>query len=258
MIQGKKLYKQFQKRVRKLPDHLAAFARSADPEDLHRLRLGLKKLKAFSFMVEKTGALEKPPAGLTEIWQLFREAGEVRDRWMEHQLLSKLEGIPDSIPRTHAESEKEARARFIARAPEWTTKLQQLIQVPDPGFGKISKRKLEKLFRKQLAKLSNSLSKKNTPESLHPCRKKIKRLMILFSITRKEGLELRAGMDYLDQLQDIIGLWHDTEMVLKMLPKTKETQGVRQKLTGLGAGQLARARSMASRFEKKALKKGRF
>ncbi len=205
----------------------------------------------------KTGAMKNPPAGLEDTRRLFQEAGAVRDRWMELQLLSKLEGLPENISGPCSAMEAETRLGFMTRATTHLEKLQQLVQAPDPGFGKIRNRTLEKLYRKQLQKLAVSLSQKGLRERLHPCRKKIKRLMILYAIHGEESMDLRPDLKYMDQLQDQIGKWHDTEMVLKILPNTREIIPIRKKLEVVGAGQLARAVSLASGFQNKALSKGR-
>lgn len=117
------------------------------------------------------------------------------------------------------------RKKIRADGSKLITNSSRYVRIANRSYGSISqniddigKGKIEKLYKKQLDKIQAELE--SGPQNWHDARKKIKRLVYLEDITPKK---LRRQLDldyhYLDELQDLIGNWHDMTVNLPELEK---------------------------------------
>jgi CHAD domain-containing protein len=195
-------------------DDLTVFGKTQDEEALHRLRLGVKKIKALVRLSETVQG-KRIAKDFHPLKKMFRQAGIIRDaknqlRLLEqHHLLSteykdrqvqRVKAIADDFSRHfkkyHRKGRKAGRRLFgdvraIRSGPIRRWYANEII-----GTGIL---------------LSGSANELHQARDLHQARKKIKTMLYVQKIL-PQGLveQLRLDRAYLDELQDAIGKWHDT------------------------------------------------
>lgn len=213
---------------------LDRYRSAGDPEDLHNLRLGIKKLRVFyGFLAPVDNRLLEDAVGfLEESDVVFRISGRRRDVFLQQQYLGKLElslGKPypeyhdflgqTSLRREFALQEKLAQDRLIDTLPS-----EKLI---NKTLNEISGRALERLFRREAELLYDAFlyrcdlwASEADPEHLHKARRELKALMYLLNIVGKSKAKINGRFRMsrgLKNTEQVIGKWHDHSEALHRL-----------------------------------------
>src|SRR5690606_1509252 len=94
----------------------------------------------------------------------------------------------------------------------------------------IGGKSIASFYKKELDKILLALAKMEFNEEMHDCRKRIKNLIYNKDIAEKSLPDLRIDVDYLDQIQNAIGEWHDAVLALKIFTNDSENEASLNKL----------------------------
>ena len=221
MLSALKQQNYFVMRHAKTKRLLTAFASMGNLEDLHRLRVEIKKTRAFFHLLKRcntTNSYKQYAEGLRPI---FASAGRIRYKQVTQQLLENLKGrrMPGNLAKTidHLESKK-----LLTKSNEIIKQLDVNAEVLKSHFKNISAKKIIRYYESQLKKTVKVFSQNTSKKEWHKTRMRIKRLIYLYellpvSVTRK----LQLDIPYLKKLEDSIGKWHDLAAIT--LPKGKRS-----------------------------------
>jgi CHAD domain-containing protein len=207
MISKAKLSSYFLKKCSNITDSLLRFCETRDHEEIHKLRVEFKKIKAQVSLVKECNKNSIIPRELESAKIVYRRAGVVRDAYIAHQhqsLIAPGISVKDDNFLTHASNDfckKEQLHLSVLNDWKFTVCGQ---------FENVGNACAISFYRKWLSSLSEKFISIEE-EELHECRKIIKRLMYLYPLMSEQIRQsLRINIAYLDSLQEEIGKWHDT------------------------------------------------
>jgi CHAD domain-containing protein len=215
MLSRKKQKKYLTKKERDLLTQLQVYSESGDADALHRLRLDVKKVKAFVQMVracsdKKTSRVLKD-FGLMK--KMFRQAGKVRDAGNTIKLLAQLDLVPAAITKEQDELRVNAADEFRQKIGKYRKKGKKAGRRLLEDVDAIRTGCIRDWYGRQLIGIGVLLTASG--DELHAARKKIKELLYVEKLLPSDFVEsLKLDDDYLDQLQSAIGNWHDMDVIV--------------------------------------------
>ncbi|HRY99143.1 MAG TPA: CHAD domain-containing protein [Bacteroidales bacterium] len=219
---------------RQCRDCLQAYLKEGSPEDLHDLRLGVKKLRVLlGFLAPWDEVLmEKSVAFLELSDMVFRESGRSRDVFLQQVYLGKMElSLKEPYPEYH----RYLNALALRRERQLVEVLHQLplaTQLPGAhpltrGLQGVSGRAMERRFRVEAELRYGEFlyhcglwDGSGEPEHLHTSRRELKALMYLLQMAGKSKAKVGGrfrSASVLKQIEQVIGTWHDRSEALHRL-----------------------------------------
>jgi len=212
MLTKKRQKKYLTKKEKDLLVQLHAFSESGDSEALHRLRLDLKKVKAFVQMVKECTA-KRASKDMDLLKKLFRQAGKIRDAGNMLQLLERFHSVPPEYKSEQDQLRITAAREFHQHAQDYYKQGRKAGRRLLADVQAIRTRCIKDWYAARLIKIAVLLTASG--DLLHEARKKIKELLY---VQRILPAPLVAGIglnnDYLDRLQEAIGEWHDMVIIV--------------------------------------------
>lgn len=212
MLTGKKQRKYLAKKGKEWESHLQAFDRTHEQEALHRLRIAVKKIKAFARMAEACSG----PGALKDFHlfkKMFRQAGTIRDAGNRLQLLEHFHAAPDGYKKEQQRLKETETTVFIEHIAQYRKKGRRAGRRLLTDVHSIRTGCIRGWYGRQLIDIGVLLTASG--DRLHKARKLIKELLYVNGLlpTRLTA-ELGLDKEYLDRLQDAIGQWHDSTVVV--------------------------------------------
>ena len=221
----KPLIKYFKNREDAINFILKKSTRAYTPITFHKLRVEIKKLNAFFELIHFCSKDFKRKKIFKPLKLIFRQAGKVRELQVEEVMLRKyfpnnlLKDYKDSLQKLRLKEQEDffliANKRFVARI----TKTHREIL---PFLTKTDKKKVNSYMEKKKKKIENLLSQNTLQRpQLHSLRKQLKK----FHYSR-ESLNLKRENKPLpkkDVLPDLLGKWHDLQIIIRHLKKAMDT-----------------------------------
>ncbi len=195
---------------------------SGNKEQLHRLRVAIKKIKA---VFKLTNALHKKfkyKKAFAPYRPVFKAAGPIR----EEQLLDdKLKGlIKTGKAQQRAAVIKRLNQQFRKQIAGFVAGMGQTSKTED-ALGSLSGKKVANYCSALLKKIQKSWLKLKSEKDFHEMRKELKQLQYCVQLLPKKQREeiiSSKKLERLDELQDTIGKWHDNVLVLDKLSQNEE------------------------------------
>lgn len=215
MLKKNKQRRYLAKKDRQWQQELEAYGRSHHPEAIHRLRIAVKKIKALAgFSSACSGKDAMKDFHLLK--KMYRQAGIIRDAGNHLQLLEKIHSAPEFFLQEQKQLGLDASEHFIHHIEAYRKKGKKAarrlladVQSVRPGC-------IKDWYAAQLIKISILLNASG--DELHQARKEIKSLLYVLGLLPSRLVRaLRINKDYLDQLQETIGEWHDAWIVAAAL-----------------------------------------
>ncbi|MBS1661108.1 MAG: CHAD domain-containing protein [Bacteroidetes bacterium] len=212
MLSRKKQRRYLSKKERDWLVQLDAFGRSGDSEAIHKLRLGIKKVRAFVEMMKECSD-RKAPKDFALLKKMFRQAGKIRDA---ENSLRLMERFHLDMGEFRAEQERlrvSATAEFKRKISLYRKKGKKAGRRLQADVLSIRTECVKDWFAARLIKISVLLT--GAGDLLHEARKRIKELLYVQRVLPVAlAEEIGLNRDYLDRLQEAIGQWHDTAVLL--------------------------------------------
>lgn len=200
-----------------LKKHLNAYYELKDQEDLHKLRVHIKKIRSLVLWC-KNDELTKIKTDLKKLKLIYEEAGKIRSGIIFIKLMNEYH-----IKAKQIINEEEKKRKLNTRLFDihyWLYKKEI-----DTSWNKIQKHIIEpspthilKNIKKTAKSIQLNLSEHKTTENWHEARKEIK--TILYNTEAlKTIIKINVNIDtvYLQNLQHQLGEWHDIEVTEELL-----------------------------------------
>lgn len=226
MLKQKKQEKYFNKHWESMFSRLYNYCVAHDPEELHKLRVEIKKLEALFILSEICVWSKKDKKKFSKYFQpikkVFKSAGRIRTAYLNLKMVEKYE---NENSRFNSQFKDKQNDILLKQSDKFSRNMIACAEIMDRNY-----KHLIKLFRdidnkciigsyqKQLKLLDKTFKNYKTSAELHKCRTKIKRLLYAYSILNKPSAKkINLNTKYFDDLQDNLGKWHDTNVAVELL-----------------------------------------
>jgi CHAD domain-containing protein len=218
MLNKKDIQDWINKKCDAITRHLNSFCTTYKDEDLHKLRLEIKKIKALVFLLEKTSKGNIPPFAEIGLSDLFKHTGRIRDAQQRIKLFTQHDVNNPSIINQQQEIKQKEERELFQRKQEYQLQIERARTLLGDYSASIKNKEALELIRKQYDKLAISLPGTIEISDLHNQRKKIKRFLYMLDIlpeTLTQGL--RFNKEYFEEVAKKIGDWHDSILAADLL-----------------------------------------
>ncbi len=197
----------------------------------HKLRVEIKKLNALFDLINYCSKDFKHKKKFKPFKEIFRQAGKVRELHLEDLMLNKYYSIKSL--KDYRNSLKNLRLQeqeifFSMINKYFVAILKKKYKIIIPLVSKISKKKASSYIEKKRNSIQKLLSKSSLKtQDVHELRKQIK----LLSFNRKSlSLKEKNNPDSNQELlSNLLGKWHDCQVIINHLNKTTDTGNLNPK-----------------------------
>ena len=224
MLTKKRQRRFLAEKEQQLLQELVLFNESRDEKALHRLRLELKKIRALVELA-KVRSGKRAAAHFAGLKKMFREAGVIRDAGSRVRFLEERQLLSEEHRNRQARSIRLAGDIFAAHIHQYQKKGKKASKRLKTRMHAIHAGGVLRWYAAEVIRTGLLLG--GTGDELHEARKKIKTMLYVQKILPAEITKrIRLNTDYLDQLQEAIGQWHDAMMA--MADWTEDNPGGKQ------------------------------
>ena len=207
----------FKKQVHLLLSILQKKESSFSENDFHSIRIAIKKIKALFTLVEKSNASFHQKKYFAPFKIVFEHAGEIRDKEVIQSILhahpynASIESFEFDL---HQHINKEKKQFFKITTSALRKDIRHSQEKVSRFFNKINRKKAEKFLQKKKKAIYTLLIKDQlNPDHLHEIRKRIKDVYYVQKMIEPKNREMTGT----DQLQELLGQWHDGRVLLQEL-----------------------------------------
>lgn len=224
-MKGKTQKAYFNDEWEQMKAYLDAFFQSGDQEKLHRFRVQVKKLKAMLMLLDAATPESKLLKGFKPVKKIFKQSGHIREAYINLQLANRYYLDNEDFITEQVNAMEKSILDFCAHSKKYTKTIKEVHDKLEGDLRSADNEEISEFYKRNLDEIAFTLSKLNFNDQLHNCRKQIKTLVYNRKIAQKalDG-RLNLNNDYLDQLQDRIGDWHDNVLAMELfsMPGTIE------------------------------------
>lgn len=175
-------------------------------ENLHRIRVAIKKIKAICAL--STFVLDEHYA-IPALNQLFKNAGELRELQIQIQFLNRISKNHDSCGIALSKNLKLREKIFSKTIHVHVNKLHHLRNICIFPSHLIDQKSLKTYFNLQ-HQIAKQLYKSHKKKRLHQLRKTIKKTLYLYGFLPMEiQQEMPIDLKNMSVIQSALGDWHD-------------------------------------------------
>jgi len=214
----KKLVVYSNKQFKSLTADLKSYHHLQDPEVLHNIRVSIKKIKVALNLTNYAVKKFKGHQHFIPLRTIFRKAGAIRQPEVLYQLLLQYQvgGVTDEqIPRSNKLD--KLCYNFQKDAPVFIESVKTKRKEIKKYFEQVSKEEARKYVKKKRRELKRFLFPTFNKKNLHTARKICKEVVYL------NWVENSSKPDpFFYEVENIIGQWHDKQVLLPIVRKNKE------------------------------------
>jgi CHAD domain-containing protein len=203
----------FQKQLNIIERILEKRHRKMSKEDIHRLRIAVKKIKALSTLVLFCRPDFRINKFMKPFNRIFKVAGKMRELQLEISRLKKMQSgsLKDYLHHLKTRLKKKKHLFFSLSDKQLRRKLKKRSETILPLFHDVSKTFVNRFLQEKRNAISKLLIGENLKEKqAHELRKRLKELyytIFIFGIKDKRFANI-------DGFQELLGQWHN-DVVLK-------------------------------------------
>ena len=221
MLKKERQYKYFDKRWEALLGHLKDFSQNQAPDDIHDLRVEIKKIYALLTLAEKCSSDIEFSDYAKPVSKIFKEAGNIRDAQINLQLISGYGNTNEVYEKRQHELIKRLEKRFCTSIYTHIRSIKKPYTIIRKSLGDIKNDCIQEFYEKQVKKIEQALADLANKKQLHKCRKRIKKVIYIRSmIDSALKKKLNLNFDYLEKLEEAISKWHDSAVTIDVLKNT--------------------------------------
>jgi CHAD domain-containing protein len=250
MLKKKDIQDWASKKAKQLQNYLDDFCTTFDKEDLHQLRVNIKKIRAFIFLLELTAQDNKPSFHKKELKELFKHAGRIRDAQL-HLLMAEEYQLNNPVFISQQQQiEFSEKQLFCHKKEEYREVIKMIRDDFYDNAAPVSNKEGKRVITEEWERAHFYLSGIIDTGELHDRRKIVKQIIHMLGILPDEiTLQLQINTDYLDEIADKVGKWHDTTLVVALLKEQNMPVDVLKDLEQKAEDQLTEIRSLLSDFD---------
>lgn len=200
------------------------------PETFHQLRVEIKKLNALAGLLEKCVSGFPKKRLLKPFNKVFKQAGKIREFQINLEFIERFNTgnhLPQLRLFMQQQIEHEKLVFFSLVNTSFLPEIGQSAQRIEPFLTKMQKKNVRILMQKEQKKITKLLSGRTIQAStLHQLRKRLKSYSYNLKIVSQPEFDLQ-----LTDLSEMLGNWHDGQVVLQFLKKIPLTINLQEQET---------------------------
>ena len=249
MLKKERQYEYIDKRCENTVQSLNNFCENKNHEELHKLRVEIKKLKAYAAFTAKIKG-EHYKKKLRPVTEIFKKAGEIRTARLNLETLKKYRIRSTAFRKGQLAISENVSEQFVASSQRYIDAIESTCAIIRDDCDDIRNKKILEFYSEKIEFLSLYFREKFDEQHLHARRKIIKMLVYADNLLPEElNQKLALNVSYLDTLQDIIGKWHDEIILVDLLNKAQTNKKKTELLVQQKEGLLQAVKSLATRFK---------
>lgn len=207
------------KRFKRLLALLKAFPAGKEKEELHMIRLEIKKLKALLRFIHFNDKEFRDHKSFIPFRTIFRETGTIRDGGLRNELLEQHTQLHTAFYRSPDKAHKQFKINIPGHIKVVKKQKKSILK----KIADIKSRTYTHYLRKKTGELTTILGGGVRQKDLHGLRKLIKEITYLTMVTTKKN----KVDPFLIESAALIGDWHDKRVLIPWIrihaPNEKET-----------------------------------
>lgn len=212
-MRKKKVKNQVRKEGKQAKRSLRGFMKNGDQDKLHKFRVSIKKLRAVAALAEHTTSLNHVRNGLKPVKETYQLSGKVRDSYLHVKLAKSVSADKKYLSSEKRVMKKGAKKLRRERAHHFKM-LRRSIAGLLKRVPKVKNKNASLFYDMELRGIGRCLSSSKGVEEMHDCRKRIKVLLYNLPLVGSK-LNVPVNEDYLQEVQNAIGDWHDHVLAAK-------------------------------------------
>ena len=205
-----KLKRLLKKGIQAIGHHLDAFLATGEQDQLHQLRVQIKKLKSLLLLFSVNERNKKLLRIFKPVKKIFHDAGMIRDAHIHLQLADEFGIKHSAFYQQQAELLADETAKFCQAGRKHMKDINRTGKRLTSALKRIDATHITSFYRSELDSIALTLAKREFNEDMHECRKQIKNLLYNQKLATKiKNGNFRINIPYLDQVQEALGQWHD-------------------------------------------------
>lgn len=245
----KRLEEYTRSEIKSLINHLRDYGRHGKPDALHKIRVDIKKIKAILAVLDGSLKRFKAHKNFIPLRNIFRKAGSIREPDVLAQMLKQYK-VDETVDELTSGDVKRSAAVFKSDVPRFIDIVKDRTKKL-PGFSKqVHHDDFSSYLTDKKKEVKSQLYPRPRMAIIHKVRKGIKELMYLSAL---EDDGKKGEVKFYDGMQDVIGKFHDKQVLLDLL-KSKNGQAHRDQLSSIRSECLSDKREifrLASEYYKK-------
>ena len=216
-MKKRKIRKKLIKEHKGAKRRLLGFNKNGDQEQLHKFRVGIKKLRAVASLISATNDRDQLNQDLKQVKKTYQLSGKVRDSHLQIKLAEEVAASDNYISEEKLVLKKAARKLRKGRSYHLKAlrRSQKKMLKHVPGARNKS---INLFYDNEFHAIHLCLNSNTDVEALHGCRKRLKVLIYNLPLV-KPILKLSVNEEYLQQVQTAIGDWHDNVLAAEQFPE---------------------------------------
>ncbi len=217
MVKKKQLNKFLHKRWNAIACSMNNICVETDKETLRQIRVNAKKIKALAQLL-KACSKHNHSFSVKPLKDLFHHIGEIRTAQLNAAMVKEYELQSNGFEKEQdAIIQKESKV-LCEKQKSYKQNIKKLERRFERKLSKIKDNDIIDYYSNNLQTLSFNFIPPIDPDILHDSRKVIKNLLFPLKVLPTPLVKkLNLNETYLDNLQDLIGQWHDAEVMLQLL-----------------------------------------
>ena len=252
-----KLY--FNGQWKDMADHLRAFIKTGDQEELHLFRVQVKKLRAMLELLDSDSAKQLLSKDFKPVRKIFKHCGEIRSAYINLQFGVRYQFNNEEFLKNHLYEIEKGTNEVKELGKQYLHTIRTAHGGISHDLKAVSNRAVVKYYKLKLVSIANSLGNLEFNDELHNTRKQVKELIYNRKLAHDalEG-QLQINNDYLDKLQGTIGDWHDNMLAMELfMAEGLDFKPVITKIKRQNTRLKRYITALAHDFEKKAILAGK-
>jgi len=217
----KQQQKQFTKnRFDQLQKQLLRFCKKKDLEALHQFRVNVKKLKAYMKLLMFVEPDIQNSIIKKTVTPIYKHAGRIRTADLNRKLIRKYFKKGGKLEKKESLKIKKQGKFLINKRVKYRKALKKAFKKLLSHLMNINSTLIHDFYQLQISTIDSFCRVDNLEEYLHENRKEIKTLYYIDLMLKAFEVETPiVDQEYLHQLEEEIGEWHDLQDTINFLKK---------------------------------------
>ncbi len=222
-MKKKEEIRQMDKVWKKMKKPLKAFIETGNQEELHQFRVQVKKLKAMLMLYSAENKNQNLLKDFKPIKTAFKKAGEIRNAHINLKLGEKHQLQDEGFRQQQQQNLDDGSKAFKSKGRKYLKLLKKAQLVLQNHLNRLRNKTIRNFYHDKLVQLDGFFARTTFDNELHEARKNIKLLLYNQKIAAAAlQNKMQLDYDYLDDLQNCIGEWHDHNLAVETLSAIAE------------------------------------
>jgi CHAD domain-containing protein len=220
-MKKKQQIKQLDKLWKAMKNHFKAFLETNSQDDLHQFRVHIKKLKALLTLYASEHSNKDLLHHFKPVKTVFKAAGDIRNAHINLQLGEKHHLQDENFNQHQQQILHDGTKEFAGNGKSCLKQFKKIHVALQNNLHKLQSKTIRRFYKEKLNEIDAFFAAPAFNEEMHTARKNMKLLIYNYKVSAVELQgKVLVNTDYLNQLQEKIGQWHDHLLTIEVLSAT--------------------------------------